>query len=168
MGELSLFRIELLHVAIVHFPIAFLSIATITTVLALLIRSGRPKLLSLTIFLLFVGVAGAWGAVYSGEAAEDVVNRVICDPTITHRHEDRALMATYIYSAALLLGVLAIWFSRKSSNKDRSRLLLLAVMTSMTGYGLRELVLAAHDGASLVYLQGAAVHHPSAECTEFE
>jgi hypothetical protein len=111
-----------------------------------------------------LGVIFTWAAVFSGDRAEEIVNRVLCDPTVTHDHGDWAYKTSYFFTAILILDLLA-W-----------RDLIPLSFISVTRYGivialvisLAILVRTAHLGASLVYQQGAGVYHPTAQCKEFE
>jgi hypothetical protein len=119
--------------------------------------------------LLALGVPLAWATVYTGGLAEDVVNRVICDPTLTHDHQDASWLASGIFSAALALALAARWggASTRPSLASVARWLRLLVLPVVLA-GAAQLAYAGHLGARLVYQQGAAVYHPSESCREFE
>lgn len=165
----SIWREEVYHPLLVHFPIGLLLAATVLHGLAA-VAGGRERFAHLRAagrILLAIGVASAWAAIYTGNLAEDVVNRVICDPTVTHRHEELAEYATIAASLVLALDLVARKLQLKSSQARwlRSWPAIMAVLLFAT-YGL--LIRTAHLGASLVFQQAAAVHRPSEDCKEFE
>lgn len=156
----DMWRIELLHPPLVHFPIAFLLLGTALELVAIIRAAERRPALRDTARLLFVlGAIGAWLAVWSGEEAEHIVNRVICDPTVTEEHEEWGLIATWIFTATALL---AIGRNRLTAQRVITTLIIIG---SVCGSGA--LVYTGHLGATLVYQQGAAVYRPTPLCTEF-
>jgi uncharacterized membrane protein len=166
----SLWRIELLHSALIHFPIACLSLATCAEVLAVLpLPPGcKQALRKISFFLLVIGVPAAWAAVWSGEQAHETVNRVICDPTQTHAHESLALITSWIFTAAVALKIILFIAAQYAPRKYTRVCFLVWFVPLLTSAGTYYLVRTAHLGASLVYLQGAAVYHPTEDCREFE
>ena len=150
-----MWREELLHPFLAHLPIVLLPVA-------FLFRLGSQRwafMLPSSRVLLALSVLGAWLAYWSGGIAEDVVNRVICDPTVTHEHEDLAFWTSLLASGALAFDVVAYF----------SKLRFFRALTWMAWIiGMVYLARASHLGASLVYQQGAAVYFPSPECKEFE
>jgi len=159
----TIWRIELLHPALVHFPIAFLLGASICVFLTSFFRSkrSRARLEHLIFFQLLMGTVGAWLAVWSGEKAHEIVNRVICDPHITHVHSDWGWRTAYLATSALFLSVLS-----RLKRWRQIQFLMIASRLSLLA-AVAALVYGVHFGASLVYLQAAAVHQPDAECSEF-
>lgn len=155
-----MWRIELLHPPLVHFPIAFLLLGTALEVVALACRAERRNYLrSVSLLLFFLGTIGAWLAVWSGEEAEHIVNRVICDPTVTELHEEWATAVSWLFTGVLVLAGVRHRFLSKGW------LSLIIVLGSITGSA--GLAYVGHLGASLVYQQGAAVYRPSPDCREF-
>jgi len=155
-----MWRVELLHPATVHFPIALLLVGTAIELVSLLLRSERRAFCRAMSLVLFVtGTVAAWLAVWSGGEAEGIVNRVICDPTVTHEHEFWSLMTSYAFLAVALLALIRRYALPGA-------LISLAIAVVALG-GSGALVWTGHLGASLVYQQGAAVYHPSPTCQEF-
>lgn len=152
-------RDELFHPAIVHFPIAFLSLTGALGLFWLTTRRGGATLL----FILTLGVLGGWIAILTGGWAEDVVNRVICDPTVTHEHEKWAEWAVWGASLAWPFLVFAR-LRRKKGVPLVYRGIVAAILIFVTG----AVLYAGHLGATLVYQQGAAVFKPAPQCAEFE
>lgn len=161
-----MWRQELAHPLLVHFPIALLWVGTIFLLLHFVFakRKRAGFLLPAGRTLLWSGAALAWIAVYTGELAENVVNRVVCDPTATHEHGDQGEWTAWIFTGAALFEAIRAGFEAKSREIRwlAPFVLLLALIGSVS------LLRTGHSGASLVYQQGAAVYHPTPECREFE
>lgn len=153
----SMLRDELFHPAIVHFPIAFLALSGI---LGLFWLSFGSRGYTTLLLVLILGVVGGWLGILTGGWAEDVVNRVICDPTVTHDHESWAEWS--VWSATVALPLLAF------VGRSRRWFWLRALATALLVFSSGGVLYAGHLGASLVYQQGAAVYKPAPQCTEFE
>jgi len=95
--------------------------------------------------------------------AEDVVNRVICDPIMTQEHEKLARMSTYIFSAVAV--IIFVRWKWTGLTRWKSVFVMEAIGVLIAGYLL---VRASHLGVSLVYQQGAGVYRTTQECEEFE
>ena len=81
-------RKELWHPVTVHFPIALLLVATFFLLTSFFCKSEYKKLFSNGSFiLLLLGVAGAWVGIYTGDLADGIVARKLCDPTVLKDHE---------------------------------------------------------------------------------
>lgn len=150
-------RDELFHPAIVHFPVALLTLAGGLAVFWLVFRRGLDTLL----LILFLGTVGGWLGILTGGWSEDVVNRIICDPTVTQNHEKWAEWAVWSASAALPLVTYARF---RRAHGLKFRFICLALLLFSSG----AVLFAGHLGASLVYQQGAGVYKPGPQCTEFE
>src|SRR5690606_37896563 len=153
-------RTEVWHPLSVHFPIALLSIASIFILLSFFSKNSFwSKSGSL---LLIMGTLAAWISIFTGDLADGVVSRNICDPTVLKEHENAAYLMAYLFSAAAILDI----FSKINGfplkeNYIRIPVLLLLIVANF------KLVETGHLGASLVYQQAAGVHVPSADCAEF-
>lgn len=152
-------RDELFHPAVAHFPIAFLALSGALALFWLVTKRGLSTLLLIAL----LGVVGGWLGILTGGWAEDVVNRVICDPTVTQEHEKWAEWGVWVSSGVLPLLAFA-WFRRKRGVTVAYRALVAVSLVFVSG----SILYAGHLGASLVYQQGAAVYKPSPQCTEFE
>ena len=152
-------RDELFHPAIVHFPVALLSLSGGLALFWLLFRRGQATLL----IVLTLGVIGGWLGILTGGWAEDVVNRVVCDPTVTHEHEKWAEWGVWAASFALPF-VMFSTLGRKTPPRFKLRAFCTVILLFVAG----SILYAGHLGASLVYQQGAAVYKPGPQCTEFE
>lgn len=162
MNEIPDFwREEIWHPLTVHFPIALLLVATIFKLVSLKIKREVFGLGGT--LLLLLGVVSVWVAIYTGNLADGIVSRKICDPTILKDHENAAYLTAWLFSAALSFDIL-IWaklsFFKNVFFKIATALLLL------TGSGF--LAYTGHLGATLVYQQAAGVYKPASDCAEFE
>lgn len=163
MTELPEFwRTEVFHPLSVHFPIALLLIAFIFKLISLRIKRELWQMGSMV--LLVFGVLGIWIAVYTGNLADGIVSRKICDPTILKDHENFAYTTSWIFTVALVLELLQFlkipFLSGKRKILDFSIALLMLVGSGFLTY-------VGHLGATLVYQQGAGVYMPSENCSEF-
>ena len=100
-------RKELWHPVTVHFPIALLLVATFFLLTSFFCKSEHKKLFSNGSFiLLLLGVAGAWVGIYTGDLADGIVARKLCDPTVLKDHELAAQTMTYLFTGAGVIYVL--------------------------------------------------------------
>ncbi len=152
-------RTEVYHPLSVHFPIGLLLLATVAVAFQFFSRtkSGWQRVVDIT---LYAGTAFIWLSVYTGDLADGLVSRGLCDPTVLKDHENFGFYAAYVYSAAAVINLLLRFVKSKQSTL---RVLLLA--TTIIGAGLMSYV--GHLGASLVYEQGAGVNVPSEDCEGF-
>ena len=160
MTELPEFwRTEVYHPLSVHFPIVLLLMATLFRLIGLWSskltweQGGR--------LLLILGVIGVWVAVYTGDLADGIVSRELCDPTILKDHENFATATAWIFSAALLLDLLIKYIDKLK----RKLFSIILVILMLVGSGT--LAYVGHLGAQLVYQQAAGVYVPSEDCSEF-
>lgn len=97
-------RTEVFHPLSVHFPIVLLLMATLFKLIALWSskitwdHGGR--------LLLLLGVFGIWISIYTGDLADGIVARQLCDPTILKEHENLAYTTAWIFTISLLLEIL--------------------------------------------------------------
>lgn len=160
MTELPEFwRTEVYHPLSVHFPIVLLLMATLFKLIGL--WSSKLTWEPGGRLLLILGVMGAWVAIYTGDMADGIVSRQLCDPTVLKDHENLATITAWIFSAALLLDLL-IKYLEKLKNKI---FYIILVLLMLAGSGT--LTYVGHLGAQLVYQQAAGVNVPSEDCSEF-
>lgn len=158
-------RTEIWHPLSVHFPIALLLVSTLTMLISFFIkRDYKRHWQNAASFLLFAGCLTAWIAIYTGNLADGIVSRKICDPTVLKDHEIAGQTMTYLFTAATLLNILVLTNLLKSQLRTFSFYLTFLLM--LTGSGI--LVYTGHLGASLVYQQGAGVDNHSVDCSEYE
>lgn len=157
----SMWRKELWHPMVVHFPIATLLLAAAIGILLIFKHKGKngPFLARSLFWLLSIGVATAWIAIYTGLWSYNTEVRRICDPAVLKSHLWWGYCATILYSAGLALYVM------RPLTAIRRLLMLCTVLLSLGGAGA--LLYTGHLGASLVYQLGAGVHQPSSDCAEF-
>jgi len=167
MNEIpEIWRTELWHPMIVHFPIVLLPGAAVLCLVSLFFTGDHQSFLKKASRLsLWLGVVTAWIAIYTGSLADAIVVRDLCDPTVLEDHENAAYTIGIIFTVAVFLD-----FATLSFLKDRlpvkkivewGIIVLLLIGSGYVGY-------TAHLGATLVYQQGAAVYVPSEGCSEFE
>lgn len=161
MDFFEFYRAETYHPASVHWPIVLLTIGSIFYIIGFfkenyLAPSGR--------ILLFVGVAGAWLAIYTGNLADGIVSRKLCDPTVLKTHENFAYYTSYLFSGVLIVDLTLIFSQLKEKIIRYLRWLLMLSMV----VGLAILTYVGHLGGTLVYDQAAGVVVPSEDCVEFE
>lgn len=112
--------------------------------------------------LLYVGVAMTWIGIYTGDLAEGVVNRTLCDPTVLKDHEVAAYTFSILFTAAAALQLVQDFYLAARGARIVQWLMLVLLLAG-SGY----LSYAGHLGATVVYQQGAGVYHPTEDCAEF-
>jgi uncharacterized membrane protein len=160
-----MWREELWHPVVVHFPIALLLVGSGGYALAMALR-GREKaswLLPASRAVLILGTLGGWVAVFTGLLADSEVGRDLCDPLVLNAHENNAFLVCFLFAGAILLDLLAGRFLPSERWKRWGRGLALAVLLA----GAAVLGYVGHLGGKLVYQQAAGVHQPSEDCAEF-
>lgn len=162
----DIWRSELWHPMIVHFPIVLLLGAALLRLLSHFMSDEKHSFLKKSSRLsLWFGVLTAWLAIYTGSLADSIVVRDLCDPTVLEDHENAAFTIGVLFTVAAFSDLVAeSFFIQKiliQKIVEWVIILLLVIGSGYVGY-------TAHLGASLVYQQGAAVYVPSKGCTEFE
>jgi uncharacterized membrane protein len=168
-------RVELIHPLTVHFPVALLMTGTAIWMVAITVGigpwkefSGRIRLAGL--LMIALGIASGIIAIQTGELAEEVVNQVICDPDLTHDHDDWAKRSIAVFAAGLAFGLFA------EATRTLQRLFKSLDTAVTTGRTLASVILicaaamlawTGHLGGKLVYEQGAGVANAKYEpCPE--
>jgi len=163
MSDLTFWRTEIWHPLSVHFPIALLTFATVAKLVALFIGpSSSVFWKKMGSFLLYIGCLAAWVSIYTGDMADGIVSRKLCDPTVLKDHENAAYNLTYIFSAAALLDLAILLNLIKVKLKLLSVLILVLLLVG-SGY----LIYAGHLGARVVYDQAGGVNVPTSDCAGF-
>ncbi|MDO8993079.1 DUF2231 domain-containing protein [Daejeonella sp.] len=163
MAEQDFWRIDNWHPLSVHFPVAFLSFATILFVVALILKGDKELFLkNCGAFLLYTGSVAAWISIYTGDISESAVARKICDPTVLKAHEIAAYTMAYFFSAASILNLMLHFNILTGKLVLLLRYMVVLLMLAGTGY----LVYVGHLGSSLVYDQGADVKNHVVDCGE--
>ena len=155
------YRTETWHPVSIHWPIVLLTIGTIFYIIGLY---KNNFLYPSAQIMLWLGVAGAWLAVYTGNLADGIVSREICDPTVLKAHENYAYAVAYLFSGA----VIADLGPKVLNLKLTYRRYFYAVTLILLLSGSSILIYVGHLGGQLVYQQAAGVYKPSEDCSEFE
>ncbi|AWW29463.1 MULTISPECIES: DUF2231 domain-containing protein [Echinicola] len=163
MGDIpSIWRTETWHPLSVHFPIAFLLLATLVCLVIYFASGEQRKFLQYCrAGLLMIGTVTIWIAIYTGSLAYNVVVRKICDPQMLGEHQWYAYASAITYSTAMFTEWV-LYLKIISKNK-----LLVHAITILLIIGAFGLGYAGHLGASVVYQQGAGVYQPTEDCVEF-
>ncbi len=166
----SMWRAELWHPMIVHFPLALLLVGTGLRLIGVLRHryAALQFLVPAGRVLLGLGTIGAWAAVYTGSLADAEVARSLCDPTVVETHEIWAYWVAWLFTGGVLIDSLlwGEWVSNWVGRWGHHGLLLLLATCLLSGsIGLGYV---GHLGATLVYQQAAAVHRPAPDCAAFE
>ncbi|TPE43011.1 DUF2231 domain-containing protein [Pontibacter mangrovi] len=163
MTEPTFWRTEVWHPLTVHFPVALLTFATLVKLFAIFLKPASADFWQKTgSFLLYFGTLAAWLSLFTGDMADGVVSRKLCDPTVLKDHEIYAQLLTYTFTAAALADVAL----RSGLLKFKPRLLqVLVLLLMLVGTGL--LTYAGHLGARVVYQQAGGVYVPTGDCAEF-
>lgn len=157
----NFWRTELWHPLSVHFPIALLLVSTLIMLFTFFIKDEkRMQVRTFGTLILVVGSVTAWISIYTGNMADGIVARKICDPTILKDHEIAAQTMTYLFTTACLIKLL--FFFDFVKQKLHLILTYLSLLLMIVGSGF--LIHASHLGARLVYQQGAGVYNHSVEC----
>jgi uncharacterized membrane protein len=165
MFSSDFWRAETWHPLSVHFPIALLLVSTLILLISVFLKKNYQKQWQIASSgLLLSGTLAAWISVYTGNLADGVVARKICDPTILKDHEIAAELMTYLFTAAAVLSVLILFNFLKSGIRTISIYVMILLMLTGSGY----LIYAGHLGATLVYEQGAGVRGHDVDCSDYE
>ncbi len=153
-------RTEIYHPLTVHLPLAALILSTLFILISFFLK--RSHWFEMGSLLLIIGTAGAWIAVYTGNMADSVVAREICDPTVLESHENTAYLVSWIFTAASV-AIIINYFLK--ANKLIKFAKTFIVILSLAGSAF--LVYQGHLGSTLVYQQAAGVYVPGEDCDEF-
>ncbi len=145
-------QIELLHPIINHFTIAFLFVGVIVKLIGFFCRKKPiyPKVLSFSRILLTIGVGFAVCSIITGEIADDIVEKQLCELDVLQIHEKIAYATASAFVPALILDWLRKWAPKKWLTFVSSILYICAT-------GL--LILLGALGGDVVYSQGGAVNN---------
>ena len=163
MSEAPFWRTELWHPLTLHFPVTLLLLATIIKLAVLFLRN-EPVVFWNRVgsYMLYAGLVMAWLSIYTGDLADGIVSRKLCDPTVLKDHENAAYNLAYIFSVATALD-LGMYLNLI---KIRSRILNIILVLLMVA-GSAFLVYTSHLGASVVYEQAGGVNVPTGDCAGF-
>lgn len=154
----SMWRIELLHPVVVHFPIVLTLVGSVFWGLGMASARWRglgPFRLTSAVLLALAAVS-AWSSVQTGLWADDVVGRELFDPRPLQDHENNAFTVAWLLTAAAALDLVRRWQRVPAWVRNLSPWVIGALLIASC------IVIAyvAHLGAGLVYQQGAGVMLP--------
>ncbi len=161
MNFLEFYPAETFHPITVHWPIVLLTIGSLFFIVGYFKKNYFTPAGKVLIYL---GTVGAWLAIYTGNLADGIVSRKLCDPTVLKTHENFAYYTAYIFSIIIVSDLLLIFFNVK--NELSRKIHWLQMIFMLAGIGI--LIYVSHLGGSLVYDQAAGVKVPSDNCREFE
>jgi uncharacterized membrane protein len=163
MAEPTFWRTEIWHPLTVHFPLCLLLIATLVKLITLWLNGEQKHFWQkVGSYALYAGCLAAWASIYTGDMAEGIVSRKLCDPTILKSHETAAFNLGYFFTGAAALNLALSLNLIRVYQKVMHVLIVLLMLV-----GAYYLIYAGHLGAQVVYQQAGGVNVPSANCAEF-
>lgn len=141
-----------LHPAIIHFPIALLSVAVVADLLALVVRR-QDWLYRAAALLWAFGGLGAWAAVEAGEDAAHSLSHL--PPQVVEHlstHSDWGHYTLYVVGPLVLLRLALAWWDR---DFRQTALRVLHLVAGVVAVGM--VFYTADLGGGLVYEHGVAV-----------
>lgn len=142
-----------LHPAIVHFPIALLTVAPLLVLLGLVWPAQRKGIHAAALILLGVGSVAAVVALSTGEAAEMFARRTPELRAAVERHEALAQTTTALFGMlTLAFGVMwGVPLLRKKPLPGKVEAGLVAVWLILALAGVITLGRAGHEGGRMVH-----------------
>lgn len=157
-------RVEFLHSAFAHFPIAIAFICIFTKGLEIAVRPFHEKLAKdleiICRYLLFCLPLFLMITVFIGDEALEAVKSSACNLAKIYRHEELGERAIIVVSLALVIQVLILLKNIKSNLKKILNIILFVVLC-FNGYVIGQ---TAHIGGELVFDDGVAVKPATREC----
>jgi uncharacterized membrane protein len=136
------------HPQIVHFPIAFLSLAVFTDITSYFWQKDFYR--KATLLLLLLGVLSAMAALFSGEEAALSASSMENIKSLLQQHESSGKWVLGIFSFVLLVKIL------QNVKKYKNRTLNI-FLTCILLFGLLNIYQAGFFGGKLVYEKGVGV-----------
>ena len=142
-----------LHPAIVHFPIALLTVAPLLVLLGLLWPAQRKGIHAAALALLVLGAGAALLALATGQAAEVFARRTPELREAVEHHEGLAQTATALFGIlTLAFGVLwGVPLFRRRPLPGKVEIGLLGVWLILSVAGVITLGRAGHEGGRMVH-----------------
>lgn len=131
-----------IHPMIVHFPIALTMVGALAVLAYTILR--RDWLRWFGPILLTIALAGAGGAYFSGQSAEDRAEEIGVPHAAIESHEEIAIWAIWLIALSTLLA----WATHAS--RRGTWVAAIVSLAAMVVIGF-----AAHRGGKLVYIHGA-------------
>ncbi len=147
---------EGLHPLVVHYPIALLMTLPVLVILAAAWKRQTRVVLTVALLLCVLGVAAAFLATNTGEAAEKFAKGIPGADKTLHEHEELAEFARNIFvGVAVVLGVMTgIAWKVGDRLPAWGRWAGVLVFVLIWGFGASVLANAAHLGGKLVHVHG--------------
>ena len=143
------------HPAVVHYPIALLTLAFILDVTCLVLRS-QTWLDRAATLLYVLGTLSACVAVISGQQAADLmVGAPGAAQTAMYDHEDLAKLTLVMFGIIASLRLIVSWRARRDKKVKTGALRIVAVVLAFCGQFL--ILLTANRGGELVFSHGLGV-----------
>jgi uncharacterized membrane protein len=143
---------EPLHPAVVHFPVALLTLGAAVALLAVFVRRWHLPLVAA--LLLSSGAVGAIAATVTGEAEEEKVEHAI--PSAEPLLERHARWGELTRNLGIGAAALAIFAAALAGQPFFGR--AFSILTALAAFGAAYCVVeAGHFGGELVYRHGAGV-----------
>lgn len=145
-----------IHPLVVHFPIALLMVAPIFVILAIAWKSQTKSLLAAVSLMVVLGTIGAFVATASGEAAEELAERVPGAESIIHEHQELAETARNLFTVlAVILVVATIVYIKRESRIPRKAVIIGGIVYVVLHCSAAVVLAnAAHEGGRLVHEVG--------------
>jgi uncharacterized membrane protein len=137
-----------LHPVIVHTPIALILFSLLFDIVGRLTDLAWWRKAAFA--MLIIGVLGAWGAVLSGQAAEEAAEDQGVPHEAIHDHEDAGVITLWLGVAAVIARALAA-----RPGAARTAFSVLALVTHLLTASA--VTVASYRGGLLVYEHGAGV-----------
>ena len=145
-----------LHPIAVHFPIALLLVTPVFLLATIVFRRDRKALARAAFVLMLLGTAGAWVAVSTGSAAEELAEKTPGAHDILEKHEhlggDVRVAFTFLTLGWAVFLVVPAVLRREVGTKVWAPATLAYLVLYM--WGASVLANAAHEGGRLVHEAG--------------
>ena len=138
-----------LHPPIVHFAIALTIIGIIFDILGFALKKESLKYAGFWVFI--IGIVAVWGAMLSGEAAEELVEKFVENTKVEEifeTHEELGKILPWIFTG---LGLFRVYLYIK----ENSKLMIIYLILAFIGIGL--IGYQGKLGGKMVYEHGVGV-----------
>ncbi len=138
-----------LHPPIVHFAIALTIIGVIFDILGFALKKESLKYAGFWVFI--IGIVAVWGAMLSGEAAEELVEKFVENTKVEEifeTHEELGKILPWIFTG---LGLFRVYLYIK----ENSKLMIIYLILAFIGIGL--IGYQGRLGGKMVYEHGVGV-----------
>lgn len=143
-----------IHPAIVHFPIALLTVAPGLVLLGALWPAQRRGVHAAALILLLLGLLGALVALATGELAESFAHRTPELRVALDHHQALAWQTVAIFGA-LALAWLARWAASRFLHRElppRAAQALFLLWLLVSAWGVVTLLRTGHEGGQMVHV----------------